>query len=115
MQKTNSNHTIVCRFLDTTPLSSNISSTFRTIILQLNHIYFKDELCELESLDSVQLNKILFNRLKIIEEKFKDERILIFLDSLDQLNRIILILIGLLRIILKILKLFILHYINMVK
>ncbi len=86
MQKTNSNHTIVCRFLGTTPLSSNISSTFRTIILQLNQIYFKDVLCQLESLDSVQLNKILFNRLKIIEEKFKDERILLFLDSLDQLN-----------------------------
>ena len=39
-------------------------------------------------MDSIQLNKLLFERLKKIESKHPEQKILIFLDSLDQLNKL---------------------------
>ena len=37
---------------------------------------------------SVDLNKLLIGRLRIIENRYKGKKILIFIDSLDQLNRL---------------------------
>ena len=45
-----------------------------------------DDLNEFKDMDGIQLNKLLINRLEIIESNFADARIFIFIDSIDQLN-----------------------------
>ena len=77
------------RFLGKTPLTSTISGTFRSIISQLDYLYFKENLLQdFKDFDSIQLNKMLFERLKKIAKKYSDQKILIFLDSFDQLNKL---------------------------
>ena len=82
---------IIIRFLGTTPISSSIGTTLISIINQLDLLYFDkkdidDDLNEFRDLDGNQLNKLLIKRLEIIEKKFVDARIFIFIDAIDQLN-----------------------------
>ena len=90
MQERNKNKfTIILRFLGKTPSSSTITKTLRSIISQIDYLYFKKNLNRnFKNFDSMQLNKLLFDLLRKISKTHPEDKIFIFLDSLDQLNKL---------------------------
>ena len=81
------NTTIIVRFLGTTPQTSTIANVFKSIIYQLNKIYkIKNSLNYYRDYNSFQMSKVLRSFLNLMLQKYPNENLLIFLDSIDQLN-----------------------------
>ena len=79
------NYSIILRFLGTTPLSSNITSVYNSIIHQLSRIF---NLSKPNSVlnNTAQLKNHLQALFELISKSHQHKKVIIILDSIDQLN-----------------------------
>jgi hypothetical protein len=75
---------IILRFLGTTPASSNITSTYKSIINQLSRLKDNDSTEKNENLSDFTLVQ-LKDKLVELFKLYKNKKIIILLDSIDQL------------------------------
>ena len=79
------NYVVILRFLGTTPGTSNIVSTYQSVIYQLERIF------NLTPLDrrlntKISLKEHLYSQLVKLSIIYPEKTIVIFLDSIDQLS-----------------------------
>ena len=71
--------------MGTTPGTSNITSTFKSVIYQLSRI-FNTKATEKRIDTKTEISEYLYQQLMSLSIKFPDKKILILLDSIDQLS-----------------------------
>ena len=79
------NYVVILRFLGTTPGTSNILSTYKSVIYQLTRIFnLKNRDRRLSTKNDAKdfLNELLFT----LSVQYPEKKILILLDSIDQLS-----------------------------
>ena len=88
MSDAHKNTTLIVRFLGTTPQTSTISNVFKSIISQINKIFkIKNSLKYYRDYNSFQMSKVLRTYLNQLQQKYPNEKLFVFLDSIDQLNK----------------------------
>jgi hypothetical protein len=79
------NFVVIVRFMGTTPGTSNITSTFQSVIYQLSRI-FNMKIPERRLNTKNDMRDHLYEQLMYLSIQYPEKKILILLDSIDQLS-----------------------------